>query len=99
MQKIYFMKNFKFLIISIFILTIQNVFAQGTDANLIGHVVSGGKHIPYANVSLVGTTIGTTTDHTGHFQIINIPEGSYIVHVTSLGFQTKKEGGAGLLFR
>ena len=37
-----------------------------TDANIVGHVVNEqGEHIPFATVSLVGTTIGTATDKTG----------------------------------
>ncbi len=58
-----------------------------TDAHLIGHVVNGGKHIPFANVVLKGTTIGTATDETGHYQIINLPEGTFTVIATAVGFK------------
>jgi outer membrane receptor for ferrienterochelin and colicins len=58
-----------------------------TDAHLIGHVVNGGKHIPFANVILKGTTIGTATDETGHYQIINLPEGTFTVIATAVGYK------------
>lgn len=42
---------------------------KATDANLFGHVVDTktGEHLPYVTIQLKGTTIGTTTDHTGHY--------------------------------
>jgi len=58
-----------------------------TDANIIGHVVSGNEHIPYATVSVRGTTFGVTTDETGHFQIINLPPGKLIVRAQSIGYK------------
>ena len=58
-----------------------------TDANIIGHVVSGNEHIPYATVSVRGTTFGVTTDETGHFQIINLPPGKHIVRAQSIGYK------------
>ncbi|MEN8224620.1 MAG: TonB-dependent receptor [Bacteroidota bacterium] len=61
-----------------------------TDANIIGHVVNHmGEHIPFATVSLVGTTIGTTTDKTGHFQLINLPEGILLVKAQFLGYKSQ----------
>ena len=40
-----------------------------TDANVYGHVVDrkSGEHIAYATIHIKGTTIGTTTDKTGHY--------------------------------
>ncbi len=61
-----------------------------SDANIVGHVVCRGKHIPFANVSLKGTTIGTSTDETGHFQLINLPEGEQIIVVTNIGFKSQE---------
>jgi outer membrane receptor for ferrienterochelin and colicins len=40
---------------------------KSTDANIFGHVLAGGKHLPYVNIFLKNTTIGTSTDHTGHY--------------------------------
>ncbi|MFV0483548.1 MAG: TonB-dependent receptor [Bacteroidales bacterium] len=58
-----------------------------SDAHLIGHVISGGEHIPYASIFLEGTTIGALTDETGHFQILNVPQGEYTVRITCMGYE------------
>ena len=48
-----------------------------TDAHLFGHVVDKHtkSHVAYATIVLLGTTIGTTTDATGHFLMKNLPLG------------------------
>ena len=62
-----------------------------TDANLIGHVVDKHtqEHLPFVTVSIKGTTIGTTTDETGHYFLKNLPEGDYTVVVASVGYKTE----------
>jgi len=70
-------------------------FAQkATDANLLGHVINAknGEHVPYVSVYLEGTTIGASTDESGHFHISNCPEGTFTVIVRGVGYkQTKRE--------
>jgi outer membrane receptor for ferrienterochelin and colicins len=63
-----------------------------TDANIIGHVVdkNTGEHIAYAVVSLKGTTIGTTTDATGHYFLKNLPEGKFILETKYVGYKTEQ---------
>jgi len=58
-----------------------------TDANLIGHVVCEGDHIPFATISIKGTTVGTSTDETGHYQIVNLPVGKATLLARSMGYQ------------
>ncbi|MBE9510565.1 MAG: TonB-dependent receptor [Bacteroidetes bacterium] len=86
------MKKIVILFIA-FLIIINTNYAQKvkTDANIVGHVVCNGKHIPYATVLIKGTTIGTTTDETGHYRIINLPEGTHILRVQSLGYKPKEE--------
>lgn len=69
------------------------LFAQKTktDAHIIGHVTSKGEHIPFANIIIKGTTIGTTTDETGHYQLLNLPLGELTVEVNVMGFKPKAE--------
>lgn len=40
-----------------------------SDANIVGHILDKktGEHLSFINVYLHGTTIGTTTDATGHY--------------------------------
>ncbi|MBW8333891.1 MAG: TonB-dependent receptor [Prolixibacteraceae bacterium] len=68
-------------------------FAQKpkTDANIVGHVTNNGAHLPYANISLKGTTIGTLTDESGHFQLVNCPPGTYFLVANSLGYKTQEK--------
>ena len=63
---------------------------KATDANLFGHVVDTktGEHLPYVTIQLKGTTIGTTTDHTGHYFLKNLPEGTFTMVVKFLGYKT-----------
>lgn len=54
-----------------------------TDANVYGHVVDrkSGEHIAYATIHIKGTTIGCTTDKTGHYFLKNLPEGKFTLEV------------------
>ncbi len=65
------------------------LFAQKvkSDANIVGHVVCKNEHIPFAHVYVKGTTIGITTDETGHFQLLNLPVGEHTVSVKMLGYK------------
>ncbi len=85
MKKIYLILAFLLLIIS------QLSYSQKlkTDANVFGHVTSDGKHIPFATVIVKGTTIGTVTDETGHFRIINLPLGEIILEASMMGYKPK----------
>lgn len=80
----------KLYIISI-LLIIQTAILTGqsgrTDANVIGHIVCSGEHIPFATVIIKNSTIGTMTDETGHYKIINLPEGTHILRVQALGYK------------
>ena len=65
--------------------------AQGTDAHIHGHVIdkNTGEHLPYIFVILKGTTIGVSTESTGHYMMRNIPEGTFTVEVSSVGYKTQ----------
>lgn len=64
--------------------------AQDTDAHIYGHVIdkATGEHLPYIVVMLKGTTIGVTTENTGHYMIRNVPEGTFTVEVSAVGYKT-----------
>ena len=65
--------------------------ANNTDAHIYGHVIdkNTGEHLPYIMVYLKGTTIGVTTENTGHYMIRNVPEGSFVVEVSAVGYKTQ----------
>lgn len=83
-----------FIVSTLFLLTLfQSSFAQRrhSDANVVGHVVCQGIHIPFATVTVKGTTIGTATDETGHFQLINLPVGEQVIAVSIVGYKPQEK--------
>ena len=81
------MKKYLFVFIILIISSPFILSQKKTDANIVGHVVSRGKHIPFATVSIKGTTIGINTDETGHYQLINLKEGEYLLKAQSVGYK------------
>ena len=63
---------------------------DNTDAHIHGHVIdkATGEHLPYIVVMLKGTTIGVATENTGHYMIRNVPEGTFTVEVSAIGYKT-----------
>lgn len=81
----------KHLIFLMVLLWSNAIFSQKpTDANLIGDVKDKktGNHIPFINVTVNNTVIGTTTDHTGHYFLKNLPEGRFTIRVSGVGYRT-----------
>ena len=77
----------------VFFLALNPLFlkAQHTDANVFGDVQCDGEHIPFATIYIEGTTIGTATDHTGHYMLIDLPPGTHTIVATSMGYSTVKK--------
>lgn len=61
-----------------------------SDANIVGHILDKNtkEHLPYITIALKGTTIGTVTDVTGHYFLKNLPEGNFVLEVSSVGYKT-----------
>lgn len=64
-----------------------------TDANIVGDVKNkiSGEHIPFINVTINNTVIGTTTDHTGHYFLKNLPVGKFTLKVSGVGYKTVEQ--------
>ncbi len=64
--------------------------SKRTDANIYGHVLDSktGEHLPFVTIKLKGTTIGITTDHTGHYFLRNLPVGEFILEASMIGYKT-----------
>ncbi|HKI77631.1 MAG TPA: TonB-dependent receptor [Ignavibacteriaceae bacterium] len=61
------------------------LLAQGT---IKGKVTDAqGNAIPYANVFLIGTTMGAASDNNGDYSVSNVPEGDYTLRVSVLGYK------------
>ena len=85
--------KFKFFLLSF--LTLINtslIFAfDDTDAVVMGHVVSGGEHIPFVNIYLEDTNHGTATDVTGHYMMVDLPLGDFVIVARMVGYKTMKK--------
>ena len=59
-----------------------------TDANIFGHVIDAesGEHLPFVNLLIKGTRIGTITDATGHYILTNLPPGTHTLIAQSMGY-------------
>lgn len=91
------MKQHILTIIISAILIMGSLYAQqqprpNTDANIFGHVLDAetGEHLPFVTIGIKGTTIGTVTDQTGHYRIINAPAGIYILQASFTGYKTNE---------
>jgi outer membrane receptor for ferrienterochelin and colicins len=80
------------LLLSIFLVMVSMpAFSQKkTDANITGHVKdkATGDHIPFINIAIKETTIGITTDATGHYFLKNLPEGEFTIVASGIGYKT-----------
>ena len=85
------MKKVRIIFIVFGILLSNPLVAQGTDALIVGGVQPDGEHIPFATIVIEGTTIGITSDQTGHFMLPNMPEGTHIIRAQAIGYKPKTE--------
>ena len=67
----------------------QFVIAQdkGTLKGLLTDKETNNEPLPFANVQIKGTSIGTTTDFDGNY-ILNVEEGNHIVVFSFLGYKS-----------
>ncbi len=91
------MKNYIYIIYTILLticfentLDAKESSKGGTDANVFGHVINAetGKHIPFINIIIEGTRIGTITDASGHYLLTNLPIGEHKLVVQGMGYTT-----------
>jgi len=66
------------------ILSSQFIFAGGISGKVSD--ASSGDFLPGANVVLDGTNYGASSDRFGEFNISNVPDGSYTLTVTYVGY-------------
>ncbi len=84
-------KTYLFILYFIFILSFLTNAQEHSDAVIIGHVVSKGEHIPFVNIYIENTTLGTTTDVTGHYILVDLPLGEYTVVAKMIGYKIQKK--------
>ena len=73
-----------------YLLFILGVFTTNAQLNSIkGKITSNGKPLPYVNVYLKNTKIGTSSNENGFFELQNIENGVYTIVASSIGFKSK----------
>jgi len=77
-----------FVCLSIILLFI-NVLSFGQGA-IKGKVLSEGKPLPFINIVLLNTNLGTTSDSLGSYLINNVPVGTYQIQFSGVGFKPFK---------
>ena len=87
------MKSKLLLAISLSMIACSTLYATTkTDISILGHVIDikTKKHIPYAAVTIKGTTTGGLTDITGHYMLNNIPEGVHVFEASCVGYESQE---------
>ena len=76
------------IMLSIFVISFIYHLGYSQMVTLSGKVTHQDSPVPYVNIFLKGTTLGTSTDVNGQFIIQDIPLGTYTVFISSIGFET-----------
>ena len=64
-----------------------------SDANITGHVVDAKtyEHLAFATIAVKGTTIGIATAATGHYFLMNLPQGRFTLVASSVGYRSAEQ--------
>ena len=77
--------------IALFFLTAVSALAQDNSIKGFVYEESSGEPMMFTNVYLKGTTYGGSTNENGFFNINRIPDGTYTLMITSVGFDSISE--------
>ncbi len=83
--------NLYFLLVIPFMLLIffSSNLNGGTTGKLSGRVVNqANEPLPSANIQIVGTSLGASSDIDGYYNVNNIPPGKYKIQFSLVGYQT-----------
>ena len=83
------------LIFQFFLLIGTSFLAYAQQGSIRGTVFDGetGEYLPGVTIFVEGTTIGTATDVTGHYMLIDLEPGTHILVASSVGYTTVKKRG------
>lgn len=76
------------LIFSDFISISTTAFAASSQITGSVKDARSGDPLPGANILLVGTSLGASTDLNGNFSILEVPSGSYMLRASYVGYKT-----------
>jgi hypothetical protein len=90
-----FSAHFRFIFVGLILMVLGGVCRaqQGNNVILSGKVTDEktGKPLPFANVFINNSTIGTTADENGNYQLGNLEIGSLDIGVSFLGYETIRQ--------
>ena len=69
--------------------TLSALLCQAQKAEVSGKVTSNGSPVPFVNIFLEGTQIGTTSDESGNYTLA-APLGHYEIIIQAIGYKTIK---------
>lgn len=80
----------RYFLISLSIILISSACVTANEASVSGRITKSGsgEAVPFINVMLEGTTLGTFTNEDGQFNITGIPPGSHNLQIGGMGFKT-----------
>ena len=81
------MKFYSNFIILFFLFISFNSLSQNN--SLSGKIYSNSEVLPYVNIYFKDYTLGTASDIEGYYEIKNIPNGTYTLIISSIGYKTK----------
>lgn len=76
-----------FLLLCLMVVS-ASIQAQNNDIKGFVYESSTGEPVMYCNVFLKGTTLGCSTNENGYFNLTRIPDGSYTLMITCVGYDT-----------
>ena len=81
----------RLLLLSFCLLITLHTSAQETTGSIVGTLTDkelNNEPLPFANVLIKGTTIGTTSDFDGLFELAKVQPGIYTLSFSYLGYET-----------
>ena len=72
------------IVVLLSFLGISNLYSQQN--RITGVILDGEIPLPFANIYLQGTELGSSSDRNGEFTIDNIPDGTYKIKTSVLGY-------------
>lgn len=77
----------KYFYLVLALITFNSYSQKGTVSGTITDKDANNSPLPFANVLIKGTSIGTTSDEKGRYSI-QVDEGSYVIEFSFLGYET-----------
>ncbi len=65
-----------------------HAFANEPPTRISGKISDGEVALPFATISIIGTTLGTVSDNFGHFELLGIPSGKLVLRIQNVGYKT-----------